>query len=365
MLDTKIISADSHVAETEDWFADIDPAFRGRRPRNVDVPGMGAGVLVENLPYPVPLGMICTAGRPPEKIGTPMPWSEVNPAGYDSATRLEMQDLDGIHAEVIFPSVGMMLCSHPDGDFRKACFDAYNRYLQQYCARDTNRLVGMPLLAVRSIDEGIRELEQAKAMGFKGVMLSGDPLYQDYDSPDYDAFWEAAVNLNLPINFHILTGKGDVSASSRRGPNICNHQRFVRTNQDIISMFIFTGVFERFPTLRIVAVESDASWIPHYGMRMDHAFNFHRYWEKISLTKKPSDYLYENVYYTMQDDYPVGQMTHLLPMHRVLWANDFPHSDGIWPKSQNVISEITRTMSPEHTRMMLHDNVASLYGITL
>jgi uncharacterized protein len=130
-------------------------------------------------------------------------------------------------------------------------------------------------------------------------------------------------------------------------------------------MFIFSGIFERHPQLKIVTVESDASWVPHYGMRMDHAYNFHRYWEKVKLSKQPSEYLKENIYFTMQDDYPVGEMTHLLPMHRVLWANDFPHSDGVWPNSQKVLGNITKNMSQQHINMIVHDNVANLYGIAV
>lgn len=131
-----IISADSHVAETEAWYEDIHPKFRDRPPRNIDDPHVGAAVLVESLPQPVPLGMICTAGRPPEKIGTPMPWAEVNPAGYDSSTRLATQEQDGVGAEVLFPSVGMLLVLHPDPDYKKGCFDGYNRSLPKYCSTD-------------------------------------------------------------------------------------------------------------------------------------------------------------------------------------------------------------------------------------
>ncbi len=37
---------------------------------------------------------------------------------------------------MIYPSVGMLLCNHPDLDYKKACFDAYNRWLQTvYVAR--------------------------------------------------------------------------------------------------------------------------------------------------------------------------------------------------------------------------------------
>ncbi|MBP1685267.1 MAG: amidohydrolase [Deltaproteobacteria bacterium] len=360
----RIISADSHVAETEAWYEDIDPKFRDRRPRNVDDPRVGAAVVVESLPQVVPLGMICTAGRPPEKIGTPMPWAEVNPAGYDSATRLATQDQDGVVGEVIFPSVGMLLVLHPDADYKKACFDAYNRHLVKYCSINPQRLIGVPQVAIRTIDEGIQELEQAKAMGFKAVMVPGEPIYKDYDHPDYDAFYEAAVALELPLDFHILTTKSDVFPVGR-GPHICGHQRFVRGNQDIISMLVFSGVFERHPKLRIVSVESDASWIPHYGMRMDAAYNHHRYWEQVNLSKMPSAYLYENVYFTIQDDHPVGKMTELLPMDRIMFASDFPHSDGIWPHSKEVADRLTKTMSDTHARMITHDNVAKLYGITV
>ncbi len=45
------------------------------------------------------------------------------------------QDKDGVAAEIIYPTVGMLICNHPDFDFKKACFDAYNRWLQGYCAR--------------------------------------------------------------------------------------------------------------------------------------------------------------------------------------------------------------------------------------
>lgn len=366
-LPQRIISADSHVAENAAVYADIDPRFRDRAPREIENDQIGAGMQIDGMPIPVPMGMICTAGRPPEKIGTPMYWNEVNPAGYDSATRLEMQDIDGVSAEVLYPSVGMILCNHPDIDYKKACFDAYNRWLLRYCERDPRRLIGIPQIALRTIDEGIRELEQVSAMGFKGVMLSGDAHVEDYDHPCYDAFWEACIDLNLPVCFHILTSRSDVDTTGLRpyrGPRICNFMKFVRGNQDVLAMLVFSGVFERHPRLKVVSVESDASWVPHFCSCMDHAYNHHRFWDEIgAIQRHPSEYFRENVYLTIQDDMPVGQMSHLLPMDRILWANDFPHSDGIWPRSRAVLEVLTQDLSDEHTRMLVHDNVTELFGL--
>ena len=45
------------------------------------------------------------------------------------------QDRDGVAAEVIYPTVGMMLCNHQDYDYKKACFDAYNLWIAELLLR--------------------------------------------------------------------------------------------------------------------------------------------------------------------------------------------------------------------------------------
>jgi len=368
MLPRSLISADSHVVERAIAFKDIDPRFRDRAPSDVTLPNGGAAVNIEGM-FAVGYGQAAASGLPPEQIGKPMPWEKVNPAAYSSETRLDVQDQDGVTGEVIFPSVGMFLHGHPDVDFGTACLHAYNRWLAEFCAKDPNRLIGVAQIPLRTIDEGIKELEAAKKAGFRTVMLPGEPLHEDYDHPDYDAFWEAVVDLGLPVNFHILTSRRALEFTTlgkNRGPSICNMTRFVRGNQDIIMLFVFGGVFERHPKLKLVAVESDVSWLPHLLSRMDTVYPRYRYHESTAtLSMQPSEYVARNVYLTMQDDYPVAQMTDLLPMNRVLWANDYPHGDGIWPNSRTVLAKMAEHMSDEHLRMMVHDNVAELYGLTI
>lgn len=367
-LPKHIISADSHVAETENAYQDIDPRYRDRMPRNVEIPGLGAAVKIDGMPIPVPMTFICNSDRPAETRGTSMSWAQVDPAGFDASFRLARQDRDGVHAEVIFPSVGMALCNHPDADYKKACFDAYNRWLAEYCSIDPQRLTGAFVIVARTIDEGIEELRQARAMGFRTVMLQGDPIVEDYDHPCYDSFWEACVDLGLAVNFHILTNRQDMDTSGQRrsrGPKICDHQRLIRGNQDIISMFVFGGVFERHPQLKMVTVEADASWLPHYAHRMDKAYDFHRFWQNANLSRRPSEYLYDNIYLCFQDDYPIGDMPNLLPMQRLMWSNDYPHGDGTYPNSAAVIEKLTAKLSAQDTQRILHDNAAAVYGIQL
>ncbi len=127
---------------------------------------------------------------------------------------------------------------------------------------------------MRSPEEGIQDLKNIKALGLRGVMMPGLPAMEDYDSPIYDPFWEAAIELELPLSFHILTTR----AEKTRGPAMSTFLSTVRGCQDIMAMFVLGGVFERHPQLKLVCVEADAGWVPHFMYRMDHAFNRHRYW---------------------------------------------------------------------------------------
>src|SRR4029077_15153553 len=98
---------------------------------------------------------------------------------------------DGGSALVISPSVGMGLCNHPDLDYKKACFDAYNRWLAGYCGDHPDRLLGLGQTAMRTPDEGIADIEAMKALGLRGITMPGQPGVSDYDDPIYDEFWAA------------------------------------------------------------------------------------------------------------------------------------------------------------------------------
>ncbi|MBY0399579.1 amidohydrolase, partial [Myxococcota bacterium] len=304
-MSPRIISADSHVAEPQEAYREIDPNFKARAPKLVHDDKGNAGMLVDGLPTPVPMAFILAAGRKPEDIGKPARWETLNPAGYEPKARLALIDSEGIDAEVIFPSVGMILCRVKDLAYRKACNDAYNRWLQGFCSAAPDRFLGLGTVTLRTVEEGIEELRQAKAMGMKGVMLPGDPTIHDYDHRCYDPFWEAAVDLGLPIHFHILTSDNDdlsvMFHRKTRGPKIAQFMSIIRGVQDILLMFVFSGVFERHPKLKVVCAEADAGWVPHFMYRMDHAYTRHRYWlETGTLTKMPSEYFANNIYVTFQ-----------------------------------------------------------------
>jgi predicted TIM-barrel fold metal-dependent hydrolase len=188
----------------------------------------------------------------------------------------------------------------------------------------------------------------------------------------YDAFWEAAVDVGLPVSFHILTGgAGGIASDAYRGPKMNSFLGIIRGNQDLIGTLIYGGVFERHPELDIVCVEADAGWAPHWMYRADHAYERHRNWlGEVELSRMPSEYFREHVYLTFQDDLVAFQMIDLpdsvgVAVDHLLWANDHPHSDATWPHSQALLAEHTAHMDADQRDRILRRSSAELYGIPM
>jgi len=368
-----IISADSHIMEPPGTYIDrIDRKYKESAPKIVPNTARGDIYVIEGMEDTIPMGLVAAAGKTAEELAgaaTTAKFEDLHRGGWDPKARIADQDRDGVFAEVIYPSVGMVLCNHPDPDYKKACFDAYNLWIAEYCSDKPERLLGCGQTAMRTPAEGIEDLRKIKAMGLRGVMMPGYPVVEDYDKPIYDEFWDAAVELGLPLSFHILTAKETIKGGSGlgrvRGPKLNGFMTIIRGCQDVMGTLIFGGVFERHPKLKIVCVEADAGWVPHYMYRMDHAFDRHRYWLTADrLSKMPSEYFRENIYVTFQDDWVAFKVIDLCNPRRLMWANDFPHSDSTWPHSQELLQKHAAGLSEESKNWLLHDNVAELYGIT-
>jgi predicted TIM-barrel fold metal-dependent hydrolase len=359
------ISADSHVTEPPSAFAGMDAEFAARAPRLAEMPGMGATIVIDpdgpgqNL---VPLGRIAGAGRTLVGGEEGWSWDQLHPGGYDPVARIEEQRLDGIAAEVIYPSVGMVLCNHPDLAYKAACFEAYNRWIAEWCSHAPERLIGLGQSAMATVEQGIADAVRIKELGLRGIMLPGIPGLSDYHDEMYDPFWEAATDLGLPVSFHILTS-GD---PRWRGPNLNGFLGIIHANQDIIGMLILGGVFERHPGLKVVCVEADAGWVPHYMFRMDTLYERHNSWVPAArLSRPPSEYFRDNVYLTFQDDRIAFQVLDLMNPDRLMWANDHPHSDATWPNSEKVLNDNLGGVSPERRDRIVRDNCAELYGLAV
>ncbi|MEM7031538.1 MAG: amidohydrolase family protein [Chloroflexota bacterium] len=150
----------------------------------------------------------------------------------------------------------------------------------------------------------------------------------------YWPMYEAAEKHDLPIGIHFggtagwpITGAGQPSFYFE------DHVGMPQAFQPQIISFIYEGVFERFPNLKIVLIEGGFAWLPSLMWRMDRSWELMR--DEVPHVKKPpSEYLRENFWITTQpiEEPPRPHQFHELLAHldmndRFLFATDYPHWD--------------------------------------
>ena len=268
MAEYRVISSDSHILEPSDlWTSRVEPRFRDRAPFTVVQDGKDHWY-VENIKIGV-TSLFSQAGKRFERredITFEGEAEDVRPGGYDPTERAKDMDADNIYGELIYPSIGLLLFGVPDSGLMSAIFVAYNEWLAEFCAALPHRLKGIAMVNVDDVQDGIRQLERARKMGMAGAMISVYPSPdKQYDLPEYDPFWAAAQDLDMPISLHTGTQRpGPLVIGLGENQNFAarvNNEYWVRRS---ISNLIHTGVLERYPKLKVVALEFELSWVPFF-----------------------------------------------------------------------------------------------------
>lgn len=367
MLYDRLISADSHFVEPpEMWAERIDPEYKDRAPHVVrDVGGRKGQFIVCEGMAPSAVGRAFGAGVRPEDLPRLLEEGFDGAPDYvrDPTARLEAQDQDGVVAEVLYATYGLDLFALEDDGLRNACFRAYNDWVADYCNVHPDRLIGVALIALDDIDEGVRELRRVVDLGFQGAMIwTEPPADRPYSHPDYDPFWDVAQECDVKLSLHSLTSRR-ADAAKRRADVVYEgfiiYQEIGRTLAD----FILHGVLERYPRLRIISAENEIGWMPFHLWRMDmlHEKLHHAAPTKLSL--KPSEYFERQVFATFIEDTFLDSTIKHINHRNILWSNDFPHVASTWPESRKFIETELRAVSEDALEDVLHNNTAKLYNI--
>jgi predicted TIM-barrel fold metal-dependent hydrolase len=306
---------------------------------------------------------------------------DVHAGGHDPDARLTAMVQDGLVAEVLYPSLGLTLYSEENAELQRECFRVYNDWLAEYCSVSPRRLVGVPAICAYDVAEALDELERSRRRGLQGacLWLRPDPRVP-YSSRHYDDLWRVAERDRIPISFHILSGFDHTQKerAAMRDPSrlhTLDRERYfelARDNSngkiaecaDTLFELMFSGVFDRFPELRVVLVEADVGWIPFFAQRWDYYASRNKtIAHKLGLERTPSEYLSDNISVTFVCD-PVGAK--LVADHGIatwMWSSDFPHAASTWPDSMQFIEEHLGYLPSGALRDVVSGNAGTLYDI--
>ena len=125
----------------------------------------------------------------------------------------------------------------------------------------------------------------------------------------------------------------------------------------------WTGVFERYPNLRIVSVEGGIGWLPFFKERAQRVFQKHRAWIGAKMETGPEEWFGRNIFATFEQDEAGIYARDLIGVDTLIWASDYPHSETSWPNSMESIQKTFRHVPEDQVRKIVHDNAAKLYDI--
>ncbi len=361
------LSSDSHIIEPADlWKERIDSKFKDRAPRIVP-----DGEYEQWVCDGVAFGNIGTnqqAGvrfEEPEKLERKGVMETVPLGGLDPHAHVEDMDLDGIAGGVLYPSQGLTLWLVPDSDLLSAVFRAYNDYLAEFCSPYPDRLKGIAMVNVDSVDDGVQELERAAKLGLAGAMIAVRPMLR-YDHPSYERLWAAAQDLDMPLSLHTGTVRWrpdqDGMDQSSFSP-IAASTREVAPRESIAAM-IFSGAFERYPKLKVGAVEFEVSWAPYFMNRMD---DYHTQRSSGVQERRfkggalPSDFFRSNIFIGFQEDALGIELRHHVGVDALVWGSDYPHTESTFPKSREILDHILEGVPEEEQAKIAGGNTAKLY----
>ena len=354
-----MVSADGHVQEPNDFLASrMDESFHPRLP--------GVWMDAEGKPHQKTEGF-----RPLRLQNIKFEGEDLlrNQSGKTPAARISDLALDGVDAEVLFPNKGLTIWATPDADFSMGMCRAYNEWAWETFADYNDRLAPMACIAPAAKQSALAEIQRCAKLGFRGLALPCKPIWGapdhtqlNYNLPEFDDLWACIQDVDLPITFHVSTGR-DPRTSRGNGGAVINYAvHSLAPTMEPIANLCASGVLDRFPKLIFGTIEAGIGWVAWALTALDEAYKKHHMWVRPKLSRLPSEYFKTNGFASFQEDKPGLDLAreHGLT-DNFLWANDFPHHEGTWPHSAAAIERTMGGLTDDERAKILGLNAARIF----
>ena len=349
--DIEVISADNHWEMTEDVFYENFPEHLKERAPRVWFDGywrIGRPGVKEAF------GLGSNIEETLKKGFTPTAWSH--------EVRRNDLAIDGMSKEIVFPQ-SLLGYVDPDPEIRETIARVYNEYIaeQQHINPD---FVGVGLCTNWWEPDRIEPaLERLKELGIKTFMMptklkGADGKEISYADPVMDRFWAAANKAGLPVCFHV----GEALNFEGRGALAAGALQVFAPFRGPISQLVFGGVFDRHPDLQVVYAEAGIGWVLPWLQDAEALYDL--YGSLLDpIEHRPSYYWRKNCYATFQADELGLAHVDVLGADRIMWAADYPHSEGTFGFSRQAMKVVFDTLGKDDAKLVLGENAKRVFRL--
>lgn len=408
--DEWMISVDSHLIEPPTVWLDRLPAkHREQGPRWIS-DEHGESWLFEGSKR-IPVDAMSTNGAvyPPEnraEMFRPLAWSEIPPACYDPAARIEAMNTDHELAALCFANMsgfaGSLFQRAQDKDLALLCIQAYNDwFLEEWVDAYPGRFIGLALIPMWDGKLAAAEAERAIAKGARSVSFSQAPHVVGFPRID-DESWAPLFSVmneaGLPICTHLGTGmspaeedatadwskrmreameNNDLDKLAEQMAKESGSRRPMRRNlrpgtstsvigakmgHETLMDWFDSAVLERYPELRLVLSENGVGWIPSVLSLADWTEELNRAGDAAEEARPlPSQVFQEHVYGCFIDEPIRPKLLDELGVDHIMVETDFPHTATNWPHSMERVDVCLQGLSDEARRKILRGNAERVF----
>jgi predicted TIM-barrel fold metal-dependent hydrolase len=390
-----IVSVDDHVIEPAHLFERWLPArYRDRGPKSQrkgiakttlhggsdyrfefsdDAPKADMWVY-EDLIVPLRKN-IASAGFPREEMSlTALTYDEIRPGCFDPVERLKDMDINWVEASLCFPTFprfcGQTFNEAKDKEVALACVRAYNDWMvEEWCGDSGGRLIPLTLIPLWDVQLAVQEIERNAARGVRAVCFSELPAKLGLPSIHtgyWDPFFAACADHGVVVNMHIGSSSSMATASPDAPPAV---QITLSFNYALVSMcdYLFSGLFVRFPKLKVAYSEGQMGWIPFVLQRADDVWHEHRGWAGVAdaLPEPPSTYFFKNVYACFFRDAFGIEVIERIGVDNITFETDYPHTDTTWPDTKKIATEMLLGVPDPIVYKLLRGNAIKMLELDL
>ncbi|MGO9854350.1 MAG: amidohydrolase family protein [Acidimicrobiales bacterium] len=354
---TEVFSADDHISLAEDIFYERFPdSMKDRAPRvmNVDggwVIGMdGKSILVREF-----IEVLTQYD--------PVPGSHTG----DIDARLAALDSEGISKELAFPNSVLALFGWPDREVRELCFRIYNEHIAEVQERSDNRIFGVGLINWWDAEGTRRTVSELKALGLKTFLMPLSPGKDlekrpiDYASTLMDGVWEAIEEAQVPVSHHI--GENPPATPNEFNAVAIGMLQSVAPFRDAFAKYVFGGILDRHPGLRIGWFEGGINWVPSTVQDAEHIAASFEHLANLNVQHDPRYYWDNHMCASFMVD-PLGlDLVDRIGVDRVMWSTDFPHNESTYGYSNESLAAVVDAVGAEAATSIVSGNIKRYLGL--
>lgn len=283
--------------------------------------------------------------------------------------RQQLVDEYGIGHAILLPRAFCNL--HPDPDFGTAIAAAFNDWLADTWLGRYNAdgcFKGSITVAHQDPPAAAREIERwAGHPHFVQVMMDSGAR-APYGQRQYYPIYEACERHGYPLAIH--PGTDGMGVNIQPSPGYPTHYIEWHTCLSLgfqahLVSFLTEGVFERFPSFKVVLVEGGVAWLPALLWRLNAEWRALRM-EVPWMKRRPDQYLLDHLRLTSQplerpdNDEDLLRVFEMMDAEQILmFSSDYPHWDFDCPRTA------FPKLPDDMRRRIFEQNARELYGLTL